>query len=121
MSNDAKLGLVAGLGLVLVIAVVFFRKEPPAAPAVPAAAASVQPATPPPPPPRPVKGRPSSARRHVVEAGETLHTLARRYYNDNARSVDIFLANREVLASPEELAPGTVLVIPDMPEEGGGR
>jgi hypothetical protein len=31
MPNDAKLGLVVGVGLVLLIAVVFFRKDPVAA------------------------------------------------------------------------------------------
>ncbi len=29
MPNDAKLGLVVGVGLVIAIGVVFFRKEPP--------------------------------------------------------------------------------------------
>ena len=31
MPNDAKLGLVVGVGLVIAVAVLFFRKEPPAA------------------------------------------------------------------------------------------
>jgi hypothetical protein len=39
MSNDAKLGLVVGVGLVIAIGVIFFRKEPPATEAVPAASA----------------------------------------------------------------------------------
>ena len=38
MPNDAKLGLVLGVALVLVIAVVFFRKEPSAAAGEPPAA-----------------------------------------------------------------------------------
>ncbi len=36
MTNDAKLGLVVGIGLVILIAIVFFRKDP----AAPTAAAS---------------------------------------------------------------------------------
>ena len=32
MPNDAKLGMVAGVGLVIAVAVVFFRKDSPAAP-----------------------------------------------------------------------------------------
>jgi hypothetical protein len=44
MPNDAKLGLVAGVGLVLAIGVVFFHKDPPAAPTVPPAAQRPAPA-----------------------------------------------------------------------------
>jgi hypothetical protein len=44
MPNDAKLGLVLGIGLVIAIGVVFFRKEPSAgAPSVDAAPAAVTP------------------------------------------------------------------------------
>ena len=42
MPNDAKLGLVVGVSLVIVAAVFFFRKEPPALD--PAAATIVKPA-----------------------------------------------------------------------------
>jgi hypothetical protein len=38
MTNDAKLGLVVGIGLVILIAIVFFRKDPAAARAAPAPA-----------------------------------------------------------------------------------
>lgn len=49
MPNDAKLGLIVGVAIVLVIAVVFFHKDPRAtatAAQVPAAAASVPGAAP---------------------------------------------------------------------------
>ncbi len=70
MSSDAKLGLVIGVGLVLTIAVVFFRKDPakatsPAEPGAPAAvkAANSPPPVPPSPPaipePRPVPPMPT--------------------------------------------------------------
>ena len=36
MTNDAKLGLVVGIGLVILIAIVFFRKDPAQAHAAPA-------------------------------------------------------------------------------------
>jgi hypothetical protein len=36
MTNDAKLGLVVGIGLVILIAIVFFRKDPATARAGPA-------------------------------------------------------------------------------------
>jgi len=62
MPNDAKLGLVVGVGLVIAIGVVFFRKEPPpagagapAAVAAPVAAGAA----------RPVPAKPTS----LVDAG----------------------------------------------------
>lgn len=46
MPNDAKLGLVLGIGLVIAIGVVFYRKDPSVA-LVPSAPAAVTPAGPP--------------------------------------------------------------------------
>lgn len=48
MTNDAKLGLVLGVAMVVLIAVIFFRKEPVSAAATPAQtpAAQVRPAAP---------------------------------------------------------------------------
>lgn len=40
MSNDAKFGLVVGVGLVIAIGVVFFHKEPPSTEPAPTAAPS---------------------------------------------------------------------------------
>jgi hypothetical protein len=40
MPNDAKLGLVVGVGLVIAVAVVFFQKEPDVTPAAKAATAA---------------------------------------------------------------------------------
>jgi len=116
MPTDARLGLVVGVALVVVIAVVFFRKDPQPDSAA-GAAAAVNPAPPPPPSGRPVKARPTSGgRRHVVRDGETLRSLARHYYSDEARADAIFQANRGVLTTPEQVEPGTTLVIPDLPE-----
>jgi 5'-nucleotidase len=119
MPNDAKLGLIVGVGLVIAIAVVFFRKD---APAAPAPAAAVTPKTPQAPrnevkaaPAQPASvSRPAPAEpvRHVVKEGDTLFNLARQYYHDGARFVDIYRANRDVLDAPDPLTPGTVLVIP---------
>jgi nucleoid-associated protein YgaU len=105
MPNDAKLGLVLGVGLVVAIAVVFFRKEPATADAAPRPAAAVRTATDPDPQP--------AARRHTVRSGDTLYSIARQYYRDEARFVDIYRANREALRTPAPLAPGTVLLIPE--------
>jgi hypothetical protein len=40
MTNDAKLGLVVGIGVVILIAIVFFRKDSTLAHAVPSPASS---------------------------------------------------------------------------------
>ena len=130
MPNDAKLGLVLGVGLVIAVAVVFFRRdlataqptENPAgavnSPAVPPNAVRDQ--------LRPVKARTAdrtsepgaagaSALRHTVRAGDTLFSLARRYYGDGDRFIDLYRANRPALKGPDALEPGTVLIIPDVP------
>lgn len=62
MPNDAKLGLIAGVAIVLLIAALFFRKEDtPAQAAVPPAAPSVMPAASPalPPPSSPESSLPA--------------------------------------------------------------
>ncbi len=69
MPNDAKLGLVVGVSLVIVVAVFYFRKEAPALD--PAAATIVKPAADVVPPPVPVSnGRTVQAKatRHALEA-----------------------------------------------------
>jgi hypothetical protein len=68
MPNDAKLGLVVGVSLVIVVAVFFFRKEAPAID--PAAATIVQPASESVPPPVPV----SNSR--TVQAKTTVSAVA---------------------------------------------
>ena len=143
MPNDAKLGLVFGVGLVIAVAVVFFRRDLATAQpndnpagAVSSPAGPPDPPTPPAPPPpnavrdqlHPVKARTAerttapraagpSARRHTVREGDTLFGLARQYYGDGDRFIDLYRANRQVLKAPDALEPGTVLVIPDVPEE----
>jgi nucleoid-associated protein YgaU len=131
MPNDAKVGMIVGLGLVIIIAVVFFHKravtattstdKPSAAAVHPAATVS----------PTVTRGSsgtvngktatrlgPASGKvqSHTVREGETLFTLAHKYYNDGRKFVDIFLINRDVLKEPDPLVPGTVLLIPDVPE-----
>jgi len=132
MTNDAKLGLVFGVSLVVVVAVVFFRKDlvsaqPAQETALPAAAspATTLPLVPTG-PQRPVQGRAMiqtrevgeptpGVRYHTVREGETLFTLAQRYYNDGDRFVEIYRLNRAVLKTPDVLPAGTVLVIPELP------
>lgn len=103
MPKDAKVGLVVGTVLVLLIAVLFFRKTPASARAG-ADTASVA-----------VKSaavRKPATRKHVVRDGDTLFSLAAHYYRDSSRFVELFQANRKILKTPEQLAEGTELVIP---------
>ena len=127
MPNDAKLGLVIGVGLVIAVAVVFFRKDlVTAKPPAEAAAAVV--VNPPSPPAhdfqrtfRPVSARTAersenepATMHHTVKEGETLFSLAQRYYGDKEKFEEIYRVNREVVPAPDQLTPGTVLVIPDL-------
>jgi nucleoid-associated protein YgaU len=120
MPNDAKLGLVVGVGLVIGVAVVFFRKDAAGQPPADRSAAIVQPTYPhPAKPSHPGTSYPSaeaaaSLRRHTVEEGETLHGLARRYYGDGDKATLIRRYNTNLPGADVELSPGTVLVIPDI-------
>ena len=58
----------------------------------------------------------SAGRRHTVQEGETLFTLAQHYYGDGERFVDLYRANRGVVKTPDALEPGTVLEIPELSE-----
>lgn len=49
---------------------------------------------------------------HEVKAGETLGAIAKRYYGDAKRYVDIFEANRGTLDSPDRISVGQSLTIP---------
>lgn len=134
MPNDAKLGMIVGVGVVIAVAVVFFRKDPSANLPLAGEAAAATVAAPPLPEPsgpprgsyRPVRAQTAiqneqslevvrSRQRHVVEEGETLFSLAQRYYGDKGKFADIYQVNRDQLASPDHLTPGMVLVIPALP------
>jgi nucleoid-associated protein YgaU len=133
LTNDAKLGLAVGLGLVIAVAVIYFRsdsarkqEEAPAATAVKPAAGTPQP--PPRGQTRATKARPavqgeeteqaaSAAKRHTIAEGDTLASLAEHYYGDREKSQEIYNANRDVLTSPDGLPLGTMLVIPHLPHE----
>ena len=56
---------------------------------------------------------PSSAlARHVVARGDTLYSIARRYYGNGNEWRKIYDANRSVMSSETDLKIGTELVIP---------
>ena len=54
----------------------------------------------------------TEAREHTVAYGENLSMISLRYYNSPNRWREIFDANREVMNSPNQLAPGMKLRIP---------
>jgi nucleoid-associated protein YgaU len=117
MPNDAKLGMVFGVGLVIIVAVIFFRRDttaidafatiPKSAPAVTQPPRDGNAATP---------GRdaaPSGGQKYVVEDGDTLIGISRRYYGTGEKFDLIYQANREQLGAPDRLRPGMVLTIPE--------
>jgi tetratricopeptide (TPR) repeat protein len=55
---------------------------------------------------------PPGAKRHVVQSGETLGTIALKYYGSKARSADILDANNVQLGGKDRIKPGQVLIIP---------
>jgi nucleoid-associated protein YgaU len=107
MPNDARLGLVVGVGLVIMIAVLFYRKD---LPAQPPAATSALPSGTNVAAGLPAVPSPGAGRHHTVRAGETLAQLATHYYGAAGREDLIRQANRGLARQP---APGTVLLIPD--------
>ena len=55
---------------------------------------------------------PPGARSHTVEPGETLASIAQKYYRNRARSKDILDANYNALAGKTTIKPGQTLIIP---------
>lgn len=49
---------------------------------------------------------------HTVARGDTLYSIARKYYNDPGRWKTIYEANRDKIPSPKALPVGKSLVIP---------
>lgn len=56
---------------------------------------------------------PAAGRIHVVEAGETLSGIAKKYYGKANAYMKIFDANKDVLKDPDKIKPGQKLRIPD--------
>ena len=57
------------------------------------------------------------ARRYTVRPGDTLSSIALRFYGSRARWPLIYQANKSVIKNPDSIFPGEVLTIPDK----GGR
>lgn len=54
-----------------------------------------------------------SNRTYTVKSGDTLSAIAKQFYNDASQYMKIFEANKSILSSPDKIAPGQVLTIPD--------
>jgi nucleoid-associated protein YgaU len=125
MPNDAKLGLILGVALVIAVAVVFFRKEagpggPPTNDWASAKARETGSLTPSSRPYRSVPAKTATlasgtgVRRHVVQEGDTLSSLAEHYFGDKNKASEIRRENQEAFSNSDRPVPGTVLLIPDL-------
>lgn len=59
----------------------------------------------------PPAGQEQAARTYTVRKGDTLYSIARRFYGDQRRFKDLVKANN--LTDPNKIFPGQVLKIPD--------
>ena len=116
MPNDARLGLVVGVTVVILVAVLFVRKDSMSRGAhgkgSPANNASAVVQLPPMGSGIPRPGV-FPARTHTVGEGETLTSVAVQYYNDPSKVSMLFRANRDRIMAPDRVPIGTVLVIPE--------
>jgi LysM repeat protein len=55
---------------------------------------------------------PKSNGTHVVQSGDTLWAIAKKYYGDGSQYTKIFNANRDKIKNPNLIYPGQKLVIP---------
>ena len=62
--------------------------------------------------PAPATPASTSARKHVVQKGDTLSNLAQRYYKNRAKWRDIYAANRKVMKNESDIHVGMELVLP---------
>ena len=49
---------------------------------------------------------------YVIEKGDTLSHIAKRYYGKASRWKDLFEANREVIQDPDKIFPGQKIRVP---------
>lgn len=61
-----------------------------------------------------IKDAKSTAKKHIVQQGDTLYKLAVKYYNDGTKWNKIFDANKKGLKNQKDLTIGQELEIPDL-------
>ncbi len=54
-----------------------------------------------------------TARMYIVQSGDSLSKIAKRFYGDATSWKKIFEANRDVVKNPDLIQPGWKLQIPD--------
>ena len=55
----------------------------------------------------------SAPKVHVVEKGDTLGAIAKKYYGKAGAYMKVFEANKDILTDPDKIKPGQKLRIPD--------
>ena len=56
--------------------------------------------------------KPARPRTHVVKSGETLQSIAKKYYNDPRKWRRIYEYNRQRIKDPDKISVGMKLIIP---------
>ena len=124
MPKDARWGLVVGVTVVILVAILFFGRDMSGALAGVPGALPVKPTATVPDPLKqfaiiqaPLPGVPSvpAGRTHKVEDGESLASISTHYYGNADKVSFLFRSNRDRLMAPDRLPIGTLLVIPDAP------
>ncbi|PYL48715.1 MAG: hypothetical protein DMF40_03850 [Verrucomicrobia bacterium] len=62
--------------------------------------------------PAKTKNQDTGRQTYVVQHGDTLASISRKFYKTSTRWKQILDANRDVINDPKKLAPGQTLVIP---------
>jgi nucleoid-associated protein YgaU len=57
-------------------------------------------------------GAGKTERTYIVQAGDTLSKIAKEYYGDANKYMDIFNANTDKLSNPDKIQVGQELIIP---------
>ena len=58
------------------------------------------------------KAAKGKVRTYVVQTGDTLASISRKFYQSSARWKDILDANQNQLSNPDELKPGQTIIVP---------
>ena len=56
---------------------------------------------------------------HIVSAGETLSSIAKKHYGDAGKYMAIFNANKDQLSNPDKIQVGQKLIIPKIAGAAG--